>query len=70
MKIKILTQKNWKIWKQFRLDALKNSPGNFGSSYEEEFNWPDLNFQNELIKSDIFGAFIGIYLFLVLDFIY
>ena len=58
MKITILTQKDWEIWKQFRLDALKNSPENFGSSYEEELNWPDSDFQNELIKSDIFGAFI------------
>jgi ribosomal protein S18 acetylase RimI-like enzyme len=58
VKITILTQKDWEIWKQFRLDALKNSPENFGSSYEEELNWPDSDFQNELIKSDIFGAFI------------
>lgn len=59
VKIRILIQGDWETWKQFRLDALKNSPENFGSSYEEELNWPDSDFQNELIKSDIFGAFIG-----------
>lgn len=58
VEIKLLEQKDWKNWKSFRLDALKNSPEYFGSSYEEELNWPDSDFQNELIKSDIFGAFI------------
>jgi hypothetical protein len=58
MKIRILKQEDWKIWKSFRLEALKNSPENFGSSYEEELNWSDLDFQSALIKSDIFGAFI------------
>lgn len=58
MKIKKLRQEDWKIWKQFRLEALKNSPESFGSSYEEELNWPDSDFQNSLIKNDIFGAFL------------
>lgn len=58
MKIRILTQEDWKIWKQLRLEALQNSPESFGSSYEEEFNGPDLDFQNSLSKSDIFGAFV------------
>ena len=58
MKIRILKQEDWKIWKSFRLEALKNSPENFGSSYEEELNWSDLDFQSALTKSDIFGAFI------------
>ena len=40
MKIKILAQEDWKIWRSFRLEALKNSPESFGSSYEEEVNWP------------------------------
>jgi len=44
LEIKILAQKDWKNWKQFRLDALKNSPKDFGSSYEEELNWPDSDF--------------------------
>lgn len=58
MKIKMLTQKDWQLWKLLRLEALKNSPESFGSSYEEESNWPDLDFQNSLTKSDIFGAFV------------
>lgn len=56
--IKQLTAEDWKIWKEFRLEALKNSPENFGSSYEEEAKWPDLDFQNSLTKSDIFGVFL------------
>jgi len=56
--IKQLTAEDWKIWKELRLGALKNSPESFGSSYEEEVNWPDLDFQNSLIKSDIFGVFV------------
>jgi ribosomal protein S18 acetylase RimI-like enzyme/SAM-dependent methyltransferase len=58
MKIKMLTQEDWKIWKSFRLEALKNSPESFGSSYEEELNLPDSDFQNSLTKSDIFGVFV------------
>ena len=58
MKIRMLTQEDWQLWKLFRLKALKNSPESFGSSYEEEVNWPDLDFQNSLIKSDIFGVFV------------
>lgn len=56
--IKQLTAENWKIWKELRLEALKNSPESFSSSYEEESNRSDLDFQNSLTKSDIFGAFI------------
>lgn len=58
MKIKMLTQEDWKIWKSFRLEALKNSPESFGSFYEEELIWPDSDFQNSLSKSDIFGVFV------------
>ena len=58
MKIRMLTQDDWKLWKSFRLEALKNSPESFGSSYEEELNWSDSDFQNGLTKSDIFGVFV------------
>ncbi len=58
LKIKKLGPYDWEIWKNFRLAALKNSPENFGSSYEEEFNWTDSDFQNSLIKSDVFGVFV------------
>jgi len=56
--IKQLGADDWQIWKNFRLEALKNSPESFGSSYEEEVNWPDLDFQNSLTKSDVFGVFV------------
>jgi len=58
MKIRLLIQKDWQIWKNFRLEALKNSPNNFSSSYEEELKWSDSKFQDILNTSDIFAAFI------------
>jgi ribosomal protein S18 acetylase RimI-like enzyme/2-polyprenyl-3-methyl-5-hydroxy-6-metoxy-1,4-benzoquinol methylase len=59
MKIRMLTQEDWKVWKQFRLVALQNSPESFGSSYEEELNWSDSDVQDGLNKNNIFGAFIN-----------
>jgi ribosomal protein S18 acetylase RimI-like enzyme len=59
MKIRMLTQEDWQLWKLFRLEALKNAPESFGSSYEEEVNWLDLDFQTALTKSDIFGVFVN-----------
>ena len=56
--IKQLGADDWQIWKNFRLEALKNSPESFGSSYEEELNWTNSDFQNSLTKSDIFGVFV------------
>ncbi len=58
MKIRLLTADDWQIWKDIRLEALQNSPESFGSSIEEECDWPDLKFQNGLNRSHIFGAFI------------
>lgn len=58
MKIRLLTVDDWQIWKNIRLEALQNSPENFGSSYEEEYNWSDLEFQTGLKNSDVFGVFI------------
>lgn len=58
MKIRLLTADDWQIWKEIRLEALQNAPESFGSSFEEECNWPDLEFQNGLNRSPIFGVFI------------
>ena len=58
MKIRTLITEDWKIWKQFRLEALKNSPESFGSSWEEESRWPDSEFQDCFTKNTIFGVFI------------
>jgi ribosomal protein S18 acetylase RimI-like enzyme len=57
MKIKMLMQEDWKIWKKFRLEALKNSPENFGDSYEEVLNWTDSDFQETIAKNDVFCMF-------------
>jgi hypothetical protein len=59
MKIRMLTQEDLNIWKQFRLEALQNSPESFESSYEEELNWSDSDFQDTLDKNTIFGAFVN-----------
>lgn len=59
MNIRLLTTEDWKTWKEFRLAALQNSPENFCSSYEEEADLPDSDFQDQLNKNDIFGAFIN-----------
>lgn len=58
MKIRLLTQDDWQVWKSFRLEALKNSPENFGSSYEEERTWADSEFQSGLLNSDIWAVFV------------
>lgn len=58
MKIRVLTVDDCQIWKDIRLEALRNSPENFGSAYEEELNWSNADFQEGLTKSNIFGAFI------------
>lgn len=58
MKIRSLTAEDWETWKQFRLEALKNSPESFGSSFEEELHWQDSEFQDRINKNNIFGAFI------------
>jgi RimJ/RimL family protein N-acetyltransferase len=58
MDIRILTQEDWEIWKQLRLDALQNAPENFGSSYEEECNFSEVDFQNQLQQSTVFGVII------------
>ncbi len=59
MKTRILTSKDWQVWKQFRLEALLNSPESFGSSYEEEINYSDDNWQSHINKSKIFAVFFG-----------
>ncbi|HEO1363237.1 TPA: GNAT family N-acetyltransferase, partial [Legionella pneumophila] len=58
MKIKRVMQEDWELWKSFRLEALKNSPENFGSSYEEEVHMSDADFQNGLSKGFVLGVFV------------
>ena len=59
MRIRPLSTEEWEIWKQFRLEALQNSPENFGSSYEEEVNYSEDDWQSHINKSDIFGVFLS-----------
>ncbi|MCF8462774.1 MAG: GNAT family N-acetyltransferase [Rickettsiaceae bacterium] len=57
--IRKLAEKDWQIWKEFRLECLKNSPENFGSSWEEEADWSESAFKEDLAKNDIFAVFIN-----------
>lgn len=51
------------IYREIRLDCLKNAPGYFGSTYEEEAATPRLKFEiwieNESPDNFMFGAFAG-----------
>jgi ribosomal protein S18 acetylase RimI-like enzyme len=58
MNIRLLTETDCLSWKTLRLEALKNVPEAFGSSYEEESLWADERFQMTLQQNYIFGAFI------------
>ena len=59
MKIRLLTEKDWQIWRSLRLEALQNSPETLASSYEEAENFSQEEWEDKLTKSDIFGAFIA-----------
>ena len=55
--IRILTDTDWQSWKYLRLEALKNVPEAFSSSYEEESVWSDQVFKDTLLNNAIFGAY-------------
>lgn len=55
--IKKLSEKDWALWKDIRLEALKLHPEAYGTSYEEELVCSDEYFMQNLINTDIFGAF-------------
>ena len=57
--IRHLQEQDWELWKEIRLEALKLHPEAFTSSYEEEYLWVDEDFKQNLVKSDIFGAFFN-----------
>tara|TARA_R110002111_G_scaffold54910_1_gene94659 strand:- start:16 stop:510 length:495 start_codon:yes stop_codon:yes gene_type:complete len=58
IQIKKLQTKDWKIWKELRLEALKFSPDTFGSSYADTLLWSDEKCQKMLTDHDLFGAFM------------
>ena len=57
MEIKLLTEDDWRLWKSIRLEALKNMPEAFGSSFEEELGLLDIDFQKTLNQNNIFAVF-------------
>lgn len=46
------------LYREIRLEALKNSPEAFGDSFEDQMDAPDKAFQERLEKNIVFGAFI------------
>lgn len=59
MEIRVLNEQDTQAYRTIRLNALKNSPESFGSSYEEEADFTDERFLQRLIKPNSFtyGAF-------------
>jgi len=51
--IKLLKPSDWVMWKTIRLEALKNHPEAFGSSFEEEHERTDADWKNSLTTADI-----------------
>lgn len=58
MKIRQLLDTDWEVWKNIRLEALNNSPESFASSYEEELQWTNADFQSGLSQGYVLGAFV------------
>ena len=58
MNIRLLEQEDCLIFKALRLEALRQHPEAFGSSFEEESAMSDVEFLDGFKKSDIFGAFV------------
>lgn len=56
MIIRLLEKEDWKQFKAIRLEALFECPEAFGSSFEEESNLSDAEFEQNFKKSTIFGA--------------
>ncbi|MBA3537273.1 MAG: GNAT family N-acetyltransferase [Tatlockia sp.] len=56
MKVKILKNEDWKQFRILRLEALKEHPEAFGSSFEEEVNLSDEEFEINFKKSTFFGV--------------
>ena len=58
MNIRILNQGDWLAFKELRLEALRQHPEAFGSSFEEESNMSDDIFKDGFKRCDMFGAFV------------
>lgn len=46
--IKIITPENWELYKSVRLNSLKESPGSFGSIYDQEVELSDEEWRSRL----------------------
>ena len=60
MEIKVLNEQNTQTYRTIRLNALRNNPESFGSSYEEEAAFDVEQFTKRITKpnSYTFGAFV------------
>lgn len=52
MTVKRVTSSDWQEYKKIRLEALKNEPQAFGSSYNKENERTESEWQNKLAKSE------------------
>lgn len=48
IQLKVLTQKDWGIYKELRLLALNDSPNSFGSTFERECGYTDQEWMSRL----------------------
>lgn len=58
VQVRRLFPDDFEIWKEIRLEGVKNHPTSFGGSFEEESLRSDEKWRSSLLASNIFGAFI------------
>jgi len=58
MNIRVLQFDDWASWKELRKESILLCPEAFASSFEEECNLSDRQFQDWITRNVIFGAFI------------
>ena len=47
-KIRILNPEDWRLYREVRLNSLKDSPDSFGSTYSREAEFADFEWQSRL----------------------
>jgi RimJ/RimL family protein N-acetyltransferase len=58
MEIRKIDQKEWQSWKEIRLEALKDAPDSFLSTYEEEVESKDQFWIDQVKNNDVIIAFV------------
>lgn len=58
MNIRLLKTEDWLAYKTLRLEALRNHPEAYGSSFEEESNLSDEQFAASFKNCDMYGCFV------------